>query len=108
MDANAARAIVDTSSYMTLATAGADGTPWASPVWFAPEDYPPFFWMSPPPARHSQNIADRADIAIVMFDSNISPRERNAVFVEAVAERVPDDDLDRVVAIYSNRSVARG
>jgi hypothetical protein len=30
------------------------------------------------------------------------------VFFEAVAERVPDIDLERVAAIYSARSVARG
>jgi nitroimidazol reductase NimA-like FMN-containing flavoprotein (pyridoxamine 5'-phosphate oxidase superfamily) len=108
MDVNAAREIVDSSSYMTLATAGADGVPWASPVWFAHDDYTAFFWMSEPTARHSQNLAERAEIAIVIYDSNVSPRDRNAVFVEAVAEQVPDSDLDRVVALYSARSVARG
>jgi nitroimidazol reductase NimA-like FMN-containing flavoprotein (pyridoxamine 5'-phosphate oxidase superfamily) len=108
VDANAARDIIDASSYLTLATAGADGAPWASPVWFAHDDYTTFFWMSEPTARHSQNIAERADIAIVIFDSSVSPRDRNAVFVEAVAEQVPDFDLERVVAIFSERSVARG
>jgi hypothetical protein len=108
VDVNAAREVVDASSYLTLATAGVEGTPWASPVWFAHEDYTTFFWMSRPTARHSQNIAERADIGIVIFDSTVSPRDRNAVFVEAVAEQVPDSDLERVVAIYSARSVARG
>jgi hypothetical protein len=28
-----ARTIVDVNAFMTLATADADGTPWASPVW---------------------------------------------------------------------------
>jgi hypothetical protein len=77
-------------------------------VWFAHDDYTTFFWMSEPTARHSQNIAERADIDIVIFDSTVSPRDRNAVFVEAIAEQVPDIDVDRVVAIYSARSVARG
>jgi nitroimidazol reductase NimA-like FMN-containing flavoprotein (pyridoxamine 5'-phosphate oxidase superfamily) len=108
VDVNAAREIVDTSSYLTLATAGADGVPWASPVWFAHDDYRTFYWMSQPTARHSRNIAARAEIGIVIFHSNVSPGDRNAVFVEAVAEQVPDADLDRVVAIYSARSVARG
>jgi nitroimidazol reductase NimA-like FMN-containing flavoprotein (pyridoxamine 5'-phosphate oxidase superfamily) len=108
VDIGAARQIVDASSYLTLATAGADGVPWASPVWFAHEDYTAFFWMSQPLARHSQNIAERADISIVIFDSNVPPRDRNAVFVEAIADQVPDADLDHVVAIYSARSVARG
>ena len=46
MDTEAARAIVDANSYMTLATADADGAPWASPVWFAHEQYETFLWMS--------------------------------------------------------------
>lgn len=108
MDVNAARHIIDANSYLTLATAGADGVPWASPVWFGHDDYTTFFWMSQPTARHSQNIAERADIGIVIFDSTVSPRDRNAVYVEAVADEVPDIDLERVVAIYSARSVARG
>jgi hypothetical protein len=108
VEVDVAREIVDSSSYLTLATASADGLPWASPVWFAPEDYTTFFWMSRPTARHSQNIAQRASIGIVIFDSNVSPRDHNAVFVEAVADLVPDADLDRVVALYSARSVARG
>ena len=30
-----ARAILDAGTYVVLATANADGVPWASPVWFA-------------------------------------------------------------------------
>ena len=39
VDTEAARAIVDANSYMTLATVDTDGAPWASPVWFAHEQY---------------------------------------------------------------------
>jgi Pyridoxamine 5'-phosphate oxidase len=35
-----ARAILDAGSYVVLATADADGVPWASPVWYAMEEYP--------------------------------------------------------------------
>lgn len=34
-----ARAILDGVTYVVLATADTDGVPWASPVWFATEDY---------------------------------------------------------------------
>ena len=37
-----AREIIDSNQYMTLATADADGRPWASPVWFAHERYTEF------------------------------------------------------------------
>src|SRR5262245_21463993 len=93
---------------MTLATADVDGAPWASPVWFAHERYETFLWMSEPGARHSRNIAARREIAIVIFDSTVSPDQRNAVYVEAVAAVVPDAALADAVAVYAARSVARG
>ena len=108
MDTEAARAIVDANSYMTLATADADGAPWASPVWFAHEQYEAFLWMSQPAARHSRNIVARREIAIVIFDSAVSPRQRNAVYLEAAAAIVPDAELVDAVAVYAARSVARG
>jgi nitroimidazol reductase NimA-like FMN-containing flavoprotein (pyridoxamine 5'-phosphate oxidase superfamily) len=108
VDTEAARAIVDANSYMTLATADVDGTPWASPVWFAHEQYQTFLWMSQPGARHSRNIAARREIAIVIFDSTVSPHQRNAVYVEAAAAVVPDAELADAVAVYAARSVACG
>ena len=108
MDTEAARAIVDANSYMTLATADADGAPWASPVWFAHDQYETFFWMSQPGARHSRNIAARREIAIVIFDSTVPPHRRNAVYVEGTAAIVPNAELAAAVAVYAARSVARG
>jgi len=52
-----ARRIIDANRYLTLATADADGRPWATPVWFAPEGYTDFIWVSRPSTRHSTNIA---------------------------------------------------
>ena len=45
-----ARRIIDAHVYMTLATADAQGRPWASPVWFAHEDHTRFVWVSRPDA----------------------------------------------------------
>ena len=57
MSAAIARAIIDAGRYMTLATADADGLPWASPVWFAPAGYREFFWVSDPEARHTRTTS---------------------------------------------------
>ena len=37
--AEGARSIIDGGRYMTLATADAEGVPWATPVWYAPDGY---------------------------------------------------------------------
>ena len=103
-----ARKIIDANSYMTLATADADGKPWATPVWFAHDGYTDFIWLSRPTTRHSTNIAARPDVGIVVFDSTVPINTGQAVYVEAVAGEVPADELERAVAVFSARSVAQG
>jgi nitroimidazol reductase NimA-like FMN-containing flavoprotein (pyridoxamine 5'-phosphate oxidase superfamily) len=102
-----AKAIVDANRYMTLATADEDGTPWASPVWFASADYREFLWVSSPEARHSRNLAVRPELAIVIFDSRQAPGTGRAVYIWATAEQVPEPDLDRGLAVYSGVSEAQ-
>jgi len=97
------REIVDANSFMTLATADAQGTPWASPVWFAHRDYREFFWVSRPDARHSLNLAERPELAIVIFDSTAVPLEGTAVYATATAEQVTEG-----LEVFNARSVAQG
>jgi hypothetical protein len=104
-----ARDILDTASYVVLATADGDGVPWASPVWFAMEDYRELFWVSFPGARHSENIAARSQIAMVVFDSNVPAGTGQGVYMNATAQQVTDPDgLARGVDVFSRRSVLAG
>jgi hypothetical protein len=100
-----ARTIVDSNRFMTLATANADGVPWASPVWYAPADYREFFWVSKPSARHSENLAVRPELSIVIFDSHLAGGW-NALYMSAVAEQF--DDVERGIGIFSRRSEEQG
>ena len=102
------RAIVDENDYMTLATADGDGRPWASPVWYAPIGSTELLWLSRPEARHSRNLAVRAALAIVIFNSSAPIGTGQGAYVEAVGEQVPESQLERCVAAYSKRSQARG
>jgi hypothetical protein len=103
-----ARAILGANRYMVLSTAGADGRPWVSPVWFASEDGVVFLWLSKPETRHSRNIAARAEVAIVVFDSSVPPGDAQALYVDAVAERLDGAQRDTAIAAYSRASVAQG
>jgi pyridoxine/pyridoxamine 5'-phosphate oxidase len=94
--------------YMTLATADADGVPWASPVWYATADGRDFYWVSDPNARHSRNIAERPEVSIVVFDSRVAPGTGRGVYMAAVAEQVTGPDLDRGVELFSRVSQAQG
>jgi pyridoxine/pyridoxamine 5'-phosphate oxidase len=106
--AASAREIIDSNEYMTLATADEDGSPWASPVWFAHESHLRFVWVSKPEARHSRNLATRPQAGIVIFDSTVPMGAGQAVYVEAVAEQLEDDQAERYVEVFSRRSQERG
>jgi uncharacterized protein YhbP (UPF0306 family) len=103
-----ARTIIDSNDYMVLATADESGLPWASPVWYAPEEYRELFWVSSPEARHSRNLAARPELAIVIFDSTVAVGEGQGVYVSAVADQLSGEDLDRGIEIFSRRSEQRG
>ncbi|MEV6850045.1 pyridoxamine 5'-phosphate oxidase family protein [Actinoplanes sp. NPDC051411] len=101
-----ARGIVDANHYLTLATADADGRPWACPVWYAHDGYATFFWASRPGARHSLNIGARPAVSAVIFDSSEPPGDVQAVYLEGVAEEIEAGEA--AVAVYSGRTTARG
>jgi hypothetical protein len=107
--ADIARTVLDTNSYLTLATADAAGVPWAAPVWFAHEGYRELFWVSAPDSRHSVNLAARPELSMVVFDSTAPPNEGQAVYLVATgAEQTEPADIDRGIATFSRLSVERG
>jgi nitroimidazol reductase NimA-like FMN-containing flavoprotein (pyridoxamine 5'-phosphate oxidase superfamily) len=99
--------IIDANRFMTLATADANGVPWASPVWFARRT-DEFLWVSRPDARHSLNIAANPEIAFVIFNSQVRPGDGQAVYVSAVAEELAGDAIDDGIRVFSDASVADG
>jgi pyridoxine/pyridoxamine 5'-phosphate oxidase len=102
-----ARELIDGGRFMALGTADADGRPWVSPVWYAPEDYRAFFWVSKPEAQHSGNIAARPEVAIVIFDSR-APGTATSVYMAATAEEVTGAEVERGLGVFNARSVEQG
>jgi nitroimidazol reductase NimA-like FMN-containing flavoprotein (pyridoxamine 5'-phosphate oxidase superfamily) len=100
--------LVGSNRYMTIATADADGTPWVSPVWYAAASDTEFLWVSSPTARHSRNITARPQIAIVIFDSTVPETAAEALYLEATARELADDQVPEAIAAYSARSQACG
>jgi len=100
-----ARSIVDVNRFMALGTADGNGLPWVSPVWYAPDGYRELYWVSSPDARHSRNLSERPELAIVIFDSH-RPGGWSALYMSAVAEQL--DDVDHGIDVFTGRSVAQG
>jgi nitroimidazol reductase NimA-like FMN-containing flavoprotein (pyridoxamine 5'-phosphate oxidase superfamily) len=108
-NAEIARRILDTSSYVVLATADANGMPWASPVWFAMHDYAVLYWASFPGARHSQNIAMRPQVGMVVFDSTVPPGTGQGVYTSAGVEQLSDRAaIEQGLAAFSSKSMRQG
>ena len=106
--ATGARELLDANRSVTLATADGEGRPWASPVYFAHDAHREFVWVSLPDALHSRNLAARPQIAMVVFDSRVAPGQGRAVYMEATAEQVAEDDAPAALQVYSRRSLADG
>lgn len=103
----AARLLV-ANRYMTIATAGTDGRPWVSPVWYAPASATALLWVSDPTTRHSRNIAARPQVAIVIFDSTVPEGAAEALYLEGTAQQLGGDQLEEAIATFSARSQACG
>jgi uncharacterized protein YhbP (UPF0306 family) len=102
------RAIVDANLYMVLGTADENGRPWASPVYFAPDGYREFYWVSKPERTHSRNIELRPEISIVIFDSSVPISTGEGVYMTAVAQQLMGDERGSGIAVFSKRSLLHG
>jgi uncharacterized protein YhbP (UPF0306 family) len=103
-----ARSVLDGTTFVVLATADADGNPWATPVWFAHDGLDRLYWVSWPGSRHSQLIEQRPDIALTVFDSTVVPHEGTAFYATARARLCPDEQLDDGLRVFNRRSLAQG
>lgn len=103
-----ARQLIESVQYMTLATSDEAGVPWASPVWFAHDEYARFLWVSKPDARHSKNLATRPEAGIAIFDSTVPMGTGQAVYVETTVERLEGEDEQGGIDAFSARSEASG
>jgi uncharacterized protein YhbP (UPF0306 family) len=103
-----ARSVLRDTCYVVLATADADGAPWATPVWFAHDGLDRLFWLSWPGSRHSRLIEQRPEIALTVFDSNAVPNEGTAFYATARARQCPEQQVDDGLRVVNRRSRAQG
>ena len=101
--ADIARGVISSNNYLALGTADAAGTPWVSPVYYTPDGYADFYWVSSPETRHSRNIAVRPDVSIAIYDSQAPIGAAEAVYMTATAAAVPPEKLDRLAGVFNAR-----
>ena len=57
---------------------------------------------------HSNNVAARPEVGIVIFDSTVPEGSADAVYIEGTAIQAEETDLNRMLAVFSKRSTDRG
>jgi uncharacterized protein YhbP (UPF0306 family) len=97
------RRVIDANLYLVLGTADASGQPWVSPVYFTPDRYTNFYWASSPQTRHSQNLADRPEVSLCVFDSQVPIGGAEAVYMSGVAGLVAESELAASAELYGAR-----
>ena len=103
-----AKAIIDANLYMVLGTADGDGHPWVSPVYYAHSTYREFLWVSRPTTLHSLNLAVRAQVSIVIFDSSAPIGTGQGVYMGGTAEEITGGERAAAIEIFSRRSIEHG
>lgn len=103
-----ARTVLDGTTYAVLATADADGIPWATPVWFAHDHLERLYWLSWPGSRHSRFIEQCPEIALTVFDTTAVRNEGTAFYVRVRACQVPRAHLAAGLAVLNRRLLTQG
>jgi nitroimidazol reductase NimA-like FMN-containing flavoprotein (pyridoxamine 5'-phosphate oxidase superfamily) len=92
--------LLEHNAYLTLGTAGADGLPWTTPVYFAADGLRDYYWCSNPDSLHSRHVDERPDISLVVFDSTVRPYHGRALYARAAAEMLDGDELEVALSVY--------
>jgi len=79
-----AQRLIEVTVNMTVASVGADGAPWVSPVFFVADAAGDLYWTSETTARHSRNIRETGAVAIVIVEPD-PERRVDAVYMAAAA-----------------------
>lgn len=101
---NRVRKILEQNIYCTVSTAGNDGRPWGSPVFFGFDDQI-IYWRSWPESVHSHNLALRPEAFVTVFDSHASWGEGTGVYMEGDVRKIEDaPTIEKALSVMNPRS----
>lgn len=87
-----AKQILAENIYCTVATTSISGIPWISPVFFGYDKDFNIYWISDKNSKHSQLIRQNPKVAIVIFNSQAAEGKGDAVYIEAEAYELTDEN----------------
>jgi uncharacterized protein YhbP (UPF0306 family) len=98
-----AKQIIDTSTYMALATSIND-TPWSCALFMGVDENYHLYFVSNIKTKHVQNVLSNPKVAVTIFDSHAVSGDANGVQLTGTCKRVVGDELQHGIdAIYDKR-----
>lgn len=83
--------IIQQILYITIASVGADGQPWNSPVYSGFDKELNFYWSSDKESQHSRNVRANGKVFLVIYDSTAKEGTGEGVYIQAEASELGED-----------------
>lgn len=101
--------IIQTNSYLTLATVTKDNKPWNTPLWFCTDSSFSFYFVSPVNTVHVENIRRNKEGFITIFDSHAQEGDGIGVYsIVEITELNDEKSVNNGVSIlYKNKGRTR-
>lgn len=93
-----ARNIIDTSLYLTLATA--DKNPWVAPLFFARDESYNFYFISSVNSLHAKQIQKNPHVAVAIFDSRQKEGTGTGLQIEATCSLLEESEYEKIIPYY--------
>jgi uncharacterized protein YhbP (UPF0306 family) len=102
--------VLEESTTLTLATLDADGTPRATPLYFAVEATPEdgeapfaFLFLSDPSSFHIRNLERDPRSAVALYPSETDWRRLRGAQAKGRTEAVAEDERETAMAVYRSK-----
>ncbi len=96
-----AMSIVESNKYLTLATVGEKGSPWAAPIFYCLDRKTlNFYFISQLDSLHVKHLLKNPKVALAIFDSHASEGQGVGVQISGKARMMKDSELDEAFKYY--------
>ncbi|KKU74465.1 MAG: Pyridoxamine 5'-phosphate oxidase-related FMN-binding protein, partial [Candidatus Wolfebacteria bacterium GW2011_GWA1_47_6] len=99
-----AKEILESNQYMTIGSAGKNGTAWVSPVVYAYDNDLNLYFVSHIRSKHCVNIGQNKSVAVAIFDSHQLIGDGVGLQIEGTAKRVTLLEIPEVSLTYFKRT----
>ena len=102
-DLDPVRALLDETTTMVLATRGPDGTPRATPVYFAAEENLRLIFLSDPDSAHSRNLSSAPQSSVAIYPEEPDWRRLRGVQMTGRAAAIDGPEAELARRAYARR-----